>query len=84
MKIDKEGCLRVQNALFNQEEVLKREVATWSESDSNKGQIYTRSEVVEFMLTAIGLNSYADFENARILEPSCGEGEFVVAIVSRL
>jgi len=63
---------------------LAPEIAAWEQSESGKGQIYTRPEVVEFMLTAIGLNSCDDFRNARILEPSCGEGEFVVAIVDRL
>ena len=63
---------------------LAPEIAAWEQSESGKGQIYTRPEVVEFMLTAIGLNTCDDFRNARILEPSCGEGEFVVAIVDRL
>ncbi len=56
----------------------------WSQSESDKGQIYTKPEVVEFMITSIGLNSSEDFNNARILEPSCGEGEFVVALVRRM
>lgn len=63
---------------------LKSDIAAWEQSESEKGQIYTRPKVVEFMLTAIGLNTIQDFKNARILEPSCGEGEFVVAIVNRL
>lgn len=63
---------------------LTREIYSWGLSDSDKGEIYTRPEVVEFMLTAMGLNSWDDFQNARILEPSCGEGEFVVSIVNRL
>ncbi|MBD3667123.1 MAG: Eco57I restriction-modification methylase domain-containing protein [Kangiella sp.] len=74
----------MQDALQYQLDALKCEVADWGRSDSNKGQIYTRNEVVQFMLTTIGLNSRDDFKNARILEPSCGEGEFVVAIVDRL
>ena len=67
-----------------EEQLLMREIAAWEHSESDKGQIYTRPKVVEFMLTAMGLNTYHDFNNARILEPSCGEGEFVVAIVDRL
>ena len=54
------------------------------QSASKSGKVYTRPEVVEFMLTAIGLNTSEDFANSRILEPSCGEGEFVLAIVDRL
>ncbi len=67
-----------------EEKLLTHEISVWEQSKLDKGQIYTRPEVVEFMLTAIGLNTYDDFKNARILEPSCGEGEFVVAIVDRL
>lgn len=66
------------------EDILKKEAVAWEQSESDKGQIYTRPEVVDFMLTAIGLNTPEDFKHARILEPSCGEGEFVVAIVNRL
>ncbi len=74
----------MQNVLQFDEDILKKEVVAWEQSESGKGQIYTRPKVVEFMLTAIGLNTPEDFENARILEPSCGEGEFVIAIVNRL
>lgn len=64
--------------------MLTNEVIKWEHSESDKGQIYTRPEVVNFMLNVIGLNTQTDFQNARILEPSCGEGEFVIAIVKRL
>ncbi|MEQ3762747.1 MAG: TaqI-like C-terminal specificity domain-containing protein [Alcanivorax sp.] len=74
----------MQKAVKLERENLESEIAAWEHSDSEKGQVYTRPEVVEFMLTAIGLNTLNDIENCRILEPSCGEGEFVTAIVSRL
>ena len=74
----------MQTKLSFAEDFALLDSAEWSQSESDKGQIYTRPEVVEFMITAIGLNSNEDFENARILEPSCGEGEFVVALVHRL
>lgn len=74
----------MQQSLKFEERLLATEIAAWEHSESDKGQIYTRPEVVEFMLSAIGLNSDSDFDNAQILEPSCGEGEFVIAIVKRL
>ncbi|ODS22874.1 hypothetical protein AB835_11780 [Candidatus Endobugula sertula] len=74
----------MQNAVSLNTARLHSEVTAWEQADSDKGQIYTRPEVVEFMLTVIGLNTFDDFKNVRILEPSCGEGEFVVAIVDRL
>jgi len=74
----------IQGTFEFEEQVLASEVAAWGNSESDKGQIYTRPEVVEFMLTLLGLNTPEDFDSVRILEPSCGEGEFVVAIVDRL
>ena len=74
----------MQESFKLEEQLLSREIAAWEHSESDKGQIYTRPEVVEFMLTVMGLNTSEDFKNARILEPSCGEGEFVVAIVDKL
>jgi methylase of polypeptide subunit release factors len=74
----------MQEAFEFKKESLVAAISGWELSEADKGQIYTRPEVVEFMLTAIGLNTYDDFKHARILEPSCGEGEFVVAIVDRL
>ena len=75
---------KMQTKLSFADDFALLDSAEWSQSESDKGQIYTRPEVVEFMITAIGLNSVEDFEKARILEPSCGEGEFVVALVRRL
>lgn len=63
---------------------LAPDIRDWEHSESDKGEIYTRPEVVNFMLTAIGLNTPDDVKNARILEPACGEGEFVISIVDRL
>jgi len=74
----------MQNAFKFEEDQLIKEVSYWEHSDSDKGQIYTRSEVVDFMLNAIGLKDGEDLQDARILEPSCGEGEFVIAIAERL
>lgn len=67
-----------------EEKLLSDEISKWERSDSEKGQIYTRPEVVRFMLTAIGLDENACLDNVRILEPSCGEGEFAIEIIRRL
>lgn len=67
-----------------EENQLMEEVSRWEHSEEDKGQIYTRLEVVNFMLTSIGLGDSEDLKNVRILEPSCGEGEFVLAIAERL
>ncbi len=48
------------------------------------GDVFTKPEVVKFMLDEVGYVDNVDLSNTSILEPSCGEGEFVVEIVKRL
>lgn len=48
------------------------------------GDVFTAPLVVCFMLDKVGYTADKDLSNMRILEPSCGEGEFVVEIVRRL
>ena len=74
----------MQYAFKFKDDYLSHEAIAWEHSDTDKGQIYTRPEVVEYMLTAVGLNNVESLNNARILEPSCGNGEFVIAILKRL
>jgi methylase of polypeptide subunit release factors len=71
------------NGFVVEENQLMYEVDKWEHSDTEKGQIYTRPEVVNFMIDIMGLGGVTEFENIRVLEPSCGEGEFVVALVER-
>ena len=49
-----------------------------------KGAVFTRPEVVEFILDLAGYTSDAPIEDSRVLEPSFGEGDFLVPIVRRL
>lgn len=74
----------MQSNLVFEEELLKEEVFRWEHSESEKGQIYTRPKVINFMLECIGLSDSDTLLSSRILEPSCGEGEFVVLIAERL
>ncbi|UST92729.1 Eco57I restriction-modification methylase domain-containing protein [Pseudomonas siliginis] len=67
-----------------EEATLAAEISKWESSDSEKGQIYTRPEVVQYMLTAIGLGEISDISTISVLEPSCGEGEFSTEIIRRL
>ena len=48
------------------------------------GDVFTSPIVVIFMLDSVGYTSDRDLSQLRILEPSCGEGEFVVEIARRL
>lgn len=49
-----------------------------------RGAIYTRSEVVEFILDLVGYTPSRALYRKTLLEPSCGHGEFLLAAVSRL
>ena len=49
-----------------------------------RGAVYTKPDVVEFVLGLGGLDDPATIREGRILEPSCGRGDFVVPIVRRL
>ncbi len=48
------------------------------------GEVFTKHEVVDFMLDEVGYVATANLSDISIMEPSCGEGEFVVEIVKRL
>lgn len=48
------------------------------------GDVYTLPSVVCFMLDKMGYTAERNLQEISILEPSCGEGEFVVEIAKRL
>ncbi len=49
-----------------------------------RGAIYTRREVVEFILDLLGYTPNKPLFERRLLEPSFGEGDFLLIIVERL
>lgn len=49
-----------------------------------RGAIYTRREVVEFILDLTGYRADRPLHKLRLLEPSCGEGDFLFPAVERL
>lgn len=53
-------------------------------SGGQHGDVFTSPEVVSYMLDLVGYTSGKDLSTIKILEPSCGEGEFVIEIVRRL
>lgn len=48
------------------------------------GDVFTSPDVVKFMLDLVGYSPRLNLSQFKILEPSCGEGEFIVEIASRL
>lgn len=57
----------------------------WVDSvGESRGEIFTKTSVVEFILDLTGWRIGGDLLNKRLLEPSCGSGDFVVPAVRRL
>ena len=52
--------------------------------ESERGAIFTKREVVDFMLDLAGYTPDKDLTKLAILEPSSGGGEFLLAVVERL
>ena len=53
-------------------------------SGGQHGDVFTSPIVVRFMLDKVGYTSDIDLSHISILEPSCGDGEFVEEIAKRL
>lgn len=49
-----------------------------------RGAVFTKPEVVAFMLDLIGYTSDQSLTERRLLEPSCGEGDFLLPALDRL
>lgn len=57
---------------------------SWGASDQEKGEVFTNPDIVEFMLISSGIYQVLFKQSTRILEPSCGRGDFVIAIAKKL
>lgn len=53
-------------------------------SVDERGAVFTRREVVDFMLDLAGYTSDRPLHEARLLEPSFGDGDFLVPAIRRL
>lgn len=53
-------------------------------STDERGAIFTRREVVDFILDLVGYTEDQSLHQARLLEPSAGEGDFLLPIIGRL
>lgn len=71
--------------LFDPAELMAGAVERMSISaGSERGAVFTRPEVVEFMLDLVGYTSDKDLSEMRVLEPSFGHGDFLLGVISRL
>ena len=49
-----------------------------------RGAIFTRREVVDFILDLVGYTADKPLDNCRLLEPSFGDGDFLLPAIERL
>ncbi|ELV7529318.1 Eco57I restriction-modification methylase domain-containing protein [Edwardsiella ictaluri] len=68
-----------QNLVHNATEMLATQGST-----ETRGAIFTRQEVVEFILTLSGYNIGISLHKMRFLEPSFGRGDFLLPAIRRL
>lgn len=54
------------------------------QDDNSRGAVYTRHEVVDFILDLTGYTITQPLHQYRLLEPSFGDGHFLLAVVDRL
>ena len=54
------------------------------DSEKARGAIYTKPEVVCFMLELCGYKASAPLTDYRLLEPSCGDGAILLPAIDRL
>jgi len=60
-------------------------VATLADAGvEGRGAVFTRREVVEFILDLVGYTADKSLRRARLLEPSMGHGDFLVPAIERL
>ncbi len=78
----KVGIVLLNIAIEN--ETASKYALDWGESGAEKGEIFTKPEIVQFMLKTSGISNIILEPETRILEPSCGQGEFVIAIAKVL
>ena len=50
----------------------------------SRGAVFTRAEVVEFMLDVVGYVADAPLHQKAMLEPACGGGDFLLPMIDRL
>lgn len=53
-------------------------------SGGQHGDVFTKPQVVEYMLDLVGYTADNDLSTVSIMEPSCGKGEFIMHIIHRL
>ena len=75
----------LQTELFPKSRLSLDALSVFSDAvGEERGAVHTRPEVSEFVLDAVGWVEAAPLESFRLLEPSVGEGDFLLPAVERL
>ena len=75
----------IQTDLFDPIAPIRDATDYFSDADpASRGAIHTKPEVAEFILDLMGWDANANLSDSRLLEPSAGEGDFVIPAASRL
>lgn len=72
------------NVAFRTSEINKAVLRLSKSGEEERGAVFTKKEVVEFILDISGYIPERDLTKAIILEPSFGNGDFLFVIVERL
>lgn len=75
---------QISTSLLFQEEVMSAIEAMTSASVEERGAIFTRPDVVDFILDLAGYTPDKPLDQMKILEPSFGNGNFLLPMVERL
>ena len=77
--------LGLTSPAYASQEVLAaiEQLALNAETDS-RGAVFTRREVVDFILDLAGYTTDQPLHNLRLLEPSFGAGDFLLPVIERL
>ncbi len=75
----------LQTDLFPKARLSLDALSVFSDATAeDRGAVHTRPEVAEFVLDAVGWEGSNSLESFRLLEPSAGEGDFLLPAIERL
>ena len=70
--------------ISSENELLSKCALAWGDSGAEKGEVFTKPNIVDFMIKTSGIDQAILLPETRILEPSCGQGDFVLVIAKEL
>ena len=73
-----------QGSFFEQSDLIEAVASLANAGADERGAIFTKREVVDFILDLCGYTVDRPLRAVQILEPSFGGGDFLLAIIDRL